>query len=65
MHLPSEAMERFFRTFESNTMSDNVDAVVAQFADVFMTANPQGTLAVRTNDFALALPKKKQWFDKL
>ena len=63
--MPSEAMERFFHTFESNTMRDNVDAVVSQFADVFMAANPQGAQAVRAADFALALPKKKQLFDRL
>ena len=65
MHLPSEAMERFFRTFESNTMSHDTDAAVSQFADVFMAASPSGAQAVRAGDFALALPKKKQLFDKL
>src|SRR5579871_1587227 len=65
MHLPSETLERFFRTFESNTMSSDTDAAVAQFADVFMAASPSGAQAVRASDFALALPKKKQLFDKL
>ena len=65
MQQPSEAIERFFRIFESNASSDDVDAAVSQFADVFMAASPQGTQAVRAADFALALPKKKQLFDKL
>jgi len=65
MQQPSEAIERFFRIFESNASSDNVDAVVSQFADVFMAANPQGAQAVRSSDFALALPRKKQYFDSL
>ena len=61
----SEAIERFFRIFESNASSDNVDAAVSQFTDVFMAASPQGTQSVRASDFALALPKKKQLFDRL
>ncbi len=65
MQPPSQPIEHFFRTFESNASNDDVDAAVSQFADVFMAANPQGTQAVRAADFALALPKKKQLFDKL
>jgi len=65
MHQPSEVIERFFRTFESNTNSDNVAATVSLFADVFMAASPQGAQAVRGGDFALALPRKKQLFDSL
>lgn len=64
MHQPSQAIERFFRTFESNSNS-NVGATVSQFADVFMAAGPQGAQSVRSSDFALALPKKKQLFDSL
>jgi len=65
MHQPREAIQGFFRTFETNASSDNVDAQVAQFADVFMAASPHGTQAVRAEDFALALPRKKQIFDQL
>jgi hypothetical protein len=61
----SEAIERFFRIFESNTNSDNTDASVSQFADVFMAASPQGAQAVRAGDFAVALPRKKKLFDSL
>jgi hypothetical protein len=61
----SDAIERFFRTFESNTSSDDVDTAVSQFADVFMAAGPQGTQAVRATDFALALPRRKQLFQSL
>lgn len=65
MQRPSEATELFFRIFESNASSDNTDAAVSQFADVFMAASPQGAQAVRASDFALALPRKKQHFDSL
>jgi len=59
------AIERFFRAFELNNTSSNITASVSQFADVFMVAGPQGVQAVRSGDFALALPKRKQLFDKL
>ncbi len=65
MHQPSEAMERFFRTFEANASGHDVEAQVSQFADVFMAAGPQGAQAVRASDFALAMPKRKQLFDRM
>jgi len=65
MHQASEAIERFFRIFETNASGNDVDAQVSQFADVFMAASPQGAQAVRVADFAHALPKKKQLFDRL
>jgi hypothetical protein len=65
MQQPSEAIERFFRTFETNASGHDVDAQVSQFADVFMAASPQGAQAVRAADFALVLPKKKQLFDRM
>ncbi len=65
MFQASEAIERFFRTFESNAASDDVAQSISQFADVFMAAGPQGTQAIRAADFALALPRRKQWFASL
>jgi hypothetical protein len=65
MQPSSPALEGFFRIFESNSNSNDVDATVSQFADVFMAASPQGVQAVRAADFALALPKRKQYFDSL
>jgi hypothetical protein len=61
----SEAIEGFFRTFEANASSHDADAQISQFADVFMAANPQGAQTVRAGDFALALPKRKELFDRL
>jgi len=61
----SEAIERFFRTFEANTSSEDIDTAVAPFAQVFMAAGPQGTQAVHAADFARALPKRKQLFQDL
>ncbi|HEY1895020.1 MAG TPA: hypothetical protein VGG62_02060 [Terracidiphilus sp.] len=65
MQQSNDAIEHFFRNFEANASSNDFAAQVAQFADVFMVASPQGAQAVRASDFALVLPKKKQFFDKL
>ena len=61
----SEAIERFFRTYESNVSNDDPAEAVSQFADVFMAASPQGAQAVRAGDFRLVLPKRKEVFDRL
>ena len=58
-------IEQFFRKFERNTNLGNLDALVSQFADVFMAAGPDGASAVRASDFALALPKRQKLFDEL
>ena len=62
---PSTAIELFFRTFETNASSNDTAAQVAHFADVFMAASPQGAQAVRVEDFARVLPRKKQLIDGL
>ncbi len=63
MEQPATAIERFFKAFEGNNSAWNIPALVAQFADVFMVAGPQGTQCVRAADLALALPRRKQLFD--
>lgn len=57
--------EQFFRAFEVNSAEGNMEAVVAQFAEVFMAAGPQGEKVVRASDFAAALPRRKQLFASL
>ena len=58
-------IEQFFRDFEANDNAEHIDAIVAQFADTFLFAGPDGSQAVRTHDFARALPKRKQFFKQL
>lgn len=65
MQLTDVSIEPFFRAFESKNNAGNMTDLAALFADTFMAAGPQGTQAVRASDFALALPKRKQLFDKL
>jgi hypothetical protein len=57
--------EQFFRAFEVNSAKGNMEAVVAQFAEVFMAAGPQGEKVVRASDFAAALPRRKQMLASL
>jgi hypothetical protein len=59
------AVECFFRAYERNINSGDIAALVSQFADVFFAVSPQGTQPVRASDFAVALPKRKQFFDSL
>ena len=61
----SQPIEQFFRIFETNAMSDDIQATVSQFAEVFMAASPQGAQVVRASDFGAALPKRKQMFAAL
>jgi len=65
MQPSSDAIERFFRAFERSSDSGDVPALIPQFADTFMAAGPQGTQCIRSADFALALPRRKQFFDSL
>src|ERR1700757_4606158 len=65
MQPPSEAIERFFRAFERSSDSGDIPALLPQFADTFMAGGPQGAQCIRSADFAVALPKRKQFFDSL
>ena len=43
----------------------DIPAVVSSFGEVFLYAGPKRTQAVRASDFALAVTKRKQLFDRL
>ena len=61
----ASAIEGFLRNFERLSGSANVVALVPQFSDPFLFAGPQGAKSIRTADFALAIPNRKQLFDRL
>jgi len=65
MDQSSTDVARFFQTYELLISNDEIPALVSIFEDVFLAAGPQGAKCVRAQDFALALPKRKQLFDKL
>ena len=56
---------RFFELYAKKTREDNDPALVSQFTDPFVSADPHGTRCVRIEDFAAALPKRKLLFDRL
>jgi hypothetical protein len=65
MQNPSTPVARFFETYAHLSSSDNIPAIVTQFADTFLAASPTGVSPVRASDFAVALPKRKQLFESL
>jgi hypothetical protein len=58
-------LARFFHNFERLNASNDIPAQVAQFADTFMAASPQGAQCIRAEDFARALPKRVQLVQSL
>ena len=58
-------LQAFFHEFQQRNASGGVPAIVAQFADTFLAAGPQGSNCIQAADFALALPKRKTLFDSM
>ncbi len=58
-------VECFIRSYERISSGGDIAAMAAQFAEVFLAAGPQGSQPVKASDFALALPRRKQLFDRL
>lgn len=58
-------VSRFFQSYAQRSSEDDIPAMVSQFADPFLSADPHGTHCVRTAEFAAALPKRKLLFDRL
>jgi hypothetical protein len=59
------AVGRFFQLYAEKSSTDDIRALVSQFTDPFLSADPHGTHCVRVEDFAAALPKRKLLFDRL
>jgi hypothetical protein len=58
-------IQRFFQNHEQLSSEGDIPALVALYADSFLVAGPQGAKCVRAADFAIALPKRKQFFEDL
>lgn len=65
MELSDSAIKAFLRQFERNNNAGELEALVAQFTEVFLVAGNQEVKAVPAKAFALALPKRKQLFAEL
>jgi hypothetical protein len=58
-----KGMRDFLERFERNANSGDVDDVVAQFADVFLKADPGGTHAVSSSALRMAIPQRRKMFE--
>lgn len=63
--LADTPITRFFREFERHSDLGDVSSLVPLFAETFVVAGPQGAQCIRASDFALALPKRIELFDRL
>ena len=62
MQRASERVKAFFDRYESNIGASEPAAIAAQYGDSFLFAGPQGTQAVRREDFVKVLPKRYGFF---
>lgn len=65
MNQNETAIGRFFQLYVQKSSVDDIPALVSQFSDPFLSADPHGMHCVRVDDFAAALPKRKLLFDRL
>lgn len=59
------SLAAFFATFQHNTAHGSAADTLAQFADTFLAAGPDGAKAVPASLFAPAIAKRKELFDRL
>jgi len=58
----SERVKAFFDRYESNIAGSDPSAIAALYGESFVFAGPQGTQAVRREDFVKVLPKRQAYF---
>lgn len=58
-----QEMRDFLGRFERNANSGDVDDVVAQFADVFLKADPDGAHPVPSTALRMAIPQRRKMFE--
>jgi len=65
MNQNETAIGRFFELYVQKSSVNDIQALVSQFTDPFLSTDPHGARCVRVDDFAAALPKRKLLFDRL
>ncbi len=65
MTTANDLVKRFFEGIERNSNSLDLALVDAQYADVFMFADPSGARAIEKQKFLAALPRRRDYFEKL
>ena len=58
----SERVKAFFDQYELNIGGSDPTAIAAQYGEAFVFAGPQGTQAVKRDDFVKVLPKRQGFF---
>jgi ketosteroid isomerase-like protein len=57
--------KEFFGQYERANAQSDIPAITALYADVFLFGGPAGVRSVSKDDFAKAIPKRKQYFASL
>src|SRR5262245_10370464 len=65
MQRGSERVKAFFDQYELNIGGADPAAIAAQYGESFVFAGPQGTQAVKRDDFVKVLPKRQGFFKSL
>lgn len=63
MEQVSDIVRKFFESYQRSINAHDPELIASRYGDSFMFAGPQGTQAVKKEDFLKALPKR-QWFFK-
>jgi ketosteroid isomerase-like protein len=61
----SERVKAFFEQYELNIATSDPAAIAAQYGESFVFAGPQGTQAVKRDDFVKVLPKRQGFFKSI
>ena len=61
----SERVKAFFDQYELNIGGSDLSTLAAQYGDAFVFAGPQGTQAVKRDDFVRVLPKRQGFFNSV
>ena len=57
--------KEFFGQYERANAQSDIPAITALYADVFLFGGPAGVRSLNKDDFAKAIPKRKQYFASL
>src|SRR5215472_10350299 len=61
----SADIRTFFETFQRNNAGDDIDALVSQYGDPSLHADPSGARTIRASDLKAAIPKRKELFKSI
>lgn len=61
----SQTVDEFFQQYVQSTQSSDPKLISALYAETFMFAGPLGTQAVNRDAFAVALPKRQEYFKRM